>query len=115
MTANLALLKMIAVMEQGLAAVKLLAADLQPPTEPAHYSLERVPPEAPSWRAVLEAGRRGELRVDRVGRRAVVAREDWDRYVASRRRGRSAPVAVEDSDARALEAMGVVLPMRANR
>jgi hypothetical protein len=91
-----------------------IAARLRPP-EPPHYSRDRLPPGAASWRAVLEAGRRGELEIVRVGRCAVIAREEWDRYVASRRRGRAGPVAVEDADARALASMGVVLPMRASR
>lgn len=75
------------------------------------YDRDRLPPGAASWRAVLEAGRRGELEVTRIGRRAVVTREAWETYVARRRR--RGPVAVQDADRDTLARMGVVLPMRA--
>lgn len=91
-----------------------IAARLRPP-EPPNYSRDRLPPGAASWRAVLEAGRRGQLQIARVGRCSVVLREEWDRYVVARAERRPGPVAVNDSDAAALKAMGVVLPMRASR
>lgn len=84
----------------------------------ALYDRDHLPPGAASWRAVLEAGRRGELEVTRLGRAAVVTAEAWRMFVEGRR-GR--PVAhhprveLASADAAALEALGVVVPLRAAR
>ena len=80
-----------------------------------HYDRHRLPPGAASWRAVLEAGRRGDLAVTRVGRASVLPAAEWTRYLEARRgRSSSSPKAqIADADVAALAELGVVVPMRA--
>ncbi|MBK6515326.1 MAG: hypothetical protein IPG04_14670 [Polyangiaceae bacterium] len=94
-----------------------IAAKLGATATPDYFDRDHLPPGAASWRAVLEAGRRGDLEVTRVGRKAVVSSDAWTRYLEARR-GRSScsPKArpeIADADARALAELGVVVPMRA--
>lgn len=90
-----------------------IAEKLGATATPDYFDRDRLPPGAASWRSVLEAGRRGDVAVVRVGRKAVVSAAEWTRYLEARRVGRtSRPARVElaDADARALEALGVVVP-----
>ena len=53
-----------------------------------------------SWRALLEAGKRGELKISRAGRKPVVRRGEVDRWLASRRTpSRRLPVSAADPSA----------------
>lgn len=69
----------------------------------AMFDAEHLPPGAASWRAVLEAGRRGELEVTRIGRRAVVTQAAWSAYVE--RRSKRHKVEIAPGDAELLAAM----------
>ena len=91
------------------------AAHEETTTPSVLFDRDHLPPGAASWRAVLEAGRRGDLEVTRVGRNAVVTGEAWRSFVEARRGRPTQPARVElvDADARALEALGVVVPIRA--
>ncbi len=90
------------------------AAHEETTTPSVLFDRNHLPPGAASWRAVLEAGRRGDLEVTRVGRNAVVTGEAWRAFVEARRgRPTSHRVELVDADARALEALGVVVPIRA--
>ena len=94
-----------------------IAAKLGSTTTADYFDRDRLPPGAASWRAVLEAGRRGDLGVVRVGRKAVVSSAEWTRYLEARRCSRTSPKTARpelvDADRRDLEALGLVVPMRA--
>lgn len=95
------------------AAVLLALADsLEGSTDQEVFDAKRPPPGAASWRAVLEAGRRGEVEVTRVGRGAVVTAAAWKAYVERRRGPRTRP-AIEGADESAFAQLGIVVPIRA--
>lgn len=77
---------------------------------PAVFDVEHLPPGAASWRAVLEAGRRGELEVTRIGRRSIVTGEAWAAYVSSKK-PRKSRLQIASSDVATLERMGVLIDM----
>lgn len=90
-----------------------IAAKLGATATPDFFDRDHLPPGAASWRAVLEAGRRGELVVTRVGRKAVVSAAAWSTYLEARRgrpRASTARPELAAADAAALAALGVVLP-----
>lgn len=65
---------------------------------PAFYSLASPPPHH-TWRAVLEAHRRGELAITKRGRCAFVDRGEYERWIAGgalARKPRPQLVAVRD-------------------
>lgn len=108
-------------MDPRVAALRLVASGIvayadalenETPATAGPYDREHLPPGAASWRAVLDAGTRGELDVTRIGRRSIVTAEAWSAFIASKKTRRAGPVAIEDGDARALEALGCVVPMR---
>jgi hypothetical protein len=94
--------------------LEALAKVLETPSSASNdaiYDSNRLPPGAQSWRAVLEAGRRGELKVTRVGRKSVVHSDAWLAYVESKNKSRRVgPAIVKTSDEERLAKMGIVLP-----
>lgn len=99
------------------AALRMLADAIDTPAATVAagpYHSDLLPPGAQSWRAVLEAGRRGELQVTRLGRRAVVTAEAWAAFVTSRgeRHQRTTAPTITSGDAAAFEQLGIVVPMR---
>jgi hypothetical protein len=73
------------------------------------FDADHLPPGAASWRAVLEAGRRGEIEVTKIGRRAVVTREAWAAFVEAKKPKRTArPATVTASGDARLRRLGLV-------
>lgn len=98
---------LVRALRAALAVLEEAPADDDVSTEP--YSVDRLPPGAASWRAVLEAGRRGDLEVTRIGRRAVVTREAWAAFVAAKQPRRTArPAVVSASGDARLRRLGLV-------
>jgi hypothetical protein len=90
-----------------------IAAKLGSTATPAYYDRDHLPPGAQSWRAVLDAARRGDLEAVRVGRKAVVAADAWASYLEGRRGRPRAPTARPElaaADADALAALGLAVP-----
>jgi len=96
------------------AAAAALEAEEQTAAPGDLYDAQRLPPGAASWRSVLDAGRRGELDVSHVGRRAVVTADAWRTFVDAKKTSRRTrvPMPVAQSDADVLAEMGVVVPLR---
>ncbi len=82
-----AALVLLEALERGTALARALLEGETAPPPPASetYHAEHLPPGARSWRVVLDAHRRGELRASRVGRKLLVTGEDWAAYVTSRK------------------------------
>lgn len=93
--------------------VDRIVARLDANNAPSHYSRTHLPPGVRSWRAARETAAREGIATSRPGRELIIDRRAWDTWAASRRTTRRAePIAIVDSDARALEALGVVVPLR---
>ena len=73
-----------------------------------HYSKTSPPPHH-SWRAVLEAGRRGDLEVTRQGRAVLVSVDAYNAWLASATPRKSKPELVPANDADVLGRLGVRL------
>lgn len=93
-----------------LALAATLDADPPAPLSPRWYSRTCLPQGARSWRPVRERALRLGLATVRVGREVLIDAAAWDASLTPRGRV-AAPV--QDGDAQALAAMGVVVPLRA--